>query len=142
MSMLSVRTGQLLNLSGLARDLGIGRDTTEKYLTILERLFLVRRLPAWHRNRAKRLIKAPKIHVVDSGLCSTLIEIGPGDWNSHGHEVKKSASINPKDGVGIARLAAQAGNAYKGGMVLYCGTNTLSLDAGNGFAVPMDALWS
>jgi predicted AAA+ superfamily ATPase len=193
MSTLSYRTGQLLNLSSLARDLGIGRDTTERYLTILERLFLVRRLPAWHRNRAKRLIKTPKVHVIDSGLCSTLIDIGPGDWNAHGQEfgpllesfvvqqlicqaswmdddihfshyrdkdqvevdlvieqgrnvwgveVKKSASINPKDGVGIARLAAQAGNAYKGGMILYCGTNTLSLDARNGFAVPMDALWS
>jgi predicted AAA+ superfamily ATPase len=193
MSMLSYRTGQLLNLSSLARDLGIGRDTTEKYLTILERLFLVRRLPAWHRNRTKRLIKTPKVHVIDSGLCATLMNISPGDWNSHGQEfgpllesfvvqqlicqaswmgddiqfshyrdkdqvevdlviergrnvwgieVKKSASINPKDGVGIARLAAQAGNAFRGGMILYCGTNTLSLGTGNGFAVPMDALWS
>jgi predicted AAA+ superfamily ATPase len=193
MSMLSYRTGQLLNLSSLARDLGIGRDTTEKYLTILERLFLVRRLPAWHRNRTKRLIKTPKVHVIDSGLCATLMNISPGDWNSHGQEfgpllesfvvqqlicqaswmgddihfshyrdkdqvevdlviergrnvwgieVKKSASINPRDGAGIARLAAQAGNAFKGGMILYCGTNTLSLSTGNGFAVPMDALWS
>lgn len=192
MSMLSFRTGQLLNLSSLARDLGIGRDTTEKYFTILERLFLVRRLPAWHRNRAKRLIKAPKIHVIDSGLCSTLIEINPEDWISHGHEfgpllesfvvqqlicqaswisddirfshyrdkdqievdlviergrdvwgieVKKSASIHPKDGAGIARLAAQAGTAFKGGMILYCGTNTFSLDIAGSLAVPMNTLW-
>ena len=193
MSMLSYRTGQLLNLSSLARNLGIGRDTTEKYFTILERLFLVRRLPAWHRNRAKRLVKTPKIHVIDSGMCATLVELGPEDWNSHGQEfgpllesfvvqqlicqaswlgddihfshyrdkdqvevdlviergrnvwgieVKKSASINSKDGAGLARLAAQAGNAFKGGMILYCGTNTLPLDSIGGLAVPMSALWS
>lgn len=192
MEMLSYRTGNLLNISGLATELGMGRDTTEKYVTVLERLFLVRRLPAWHRNQAKRLVKAPKVHIIDSGLASTLNGLKAEDWNNHstdfgpllesfvvqqlmcqatwvdseirfshyrdkdqvevdlviergrdvwGVEVKKAASIQTKDGAGLARLAAQAGKSFKGGMLLYCGNNTLPLSQENCFAVPMDALW-
>jgi uncharacterized protein len=64
MDLLSLQTANLLNISNLANDLVMRRETADKYLTILERLFLVRRLPAWHRNRAKRLVKTPKIHVI------------------------------------------------------------------------------
>lgn len=193
MEMLSYRTGNLLNTSSLATELGMGRDTTEKYITVLERLFLIRRLPAWHRNQAKRLVKAPKIHVIDSGLATTLNDLKAEDWNNHstdfgpllesfvvqqlisqstwvdneikfshyrdkdqvevdlviergrnvwGVEVKKAASIQAKDGAGLARLAAQAGSSFKGGMLLYCGNNTLSLNEHNCFAVPMNSLWS
>ncbi|MEE4329678.1 MAG: DUF4143 domain-containing protein, partial [Wenzhouxiangella sp.] len=48
---------------------------------ILERLFLIRRLPAWHSNRAKRLVKSPKIHVCDSGLAAALADLRPEQWN-------------------------------------------------------------
>ncbi len=53
---------------GIANALGIHRTTIDHYLSILERLFLVRRLPAWHRHSAKRLVKAPKLYLIDSGL--------------------------------------------------------------------------
>jgi predicted AAA+ superfamily ATPase len=46
----------------------------------LERLFLIRTLPAWHTNAARRLVKAPKVHVVDSGLASTLVGLRADDW--------------------------------------------------------------
>ena len=59
------------------------RETTEKYLSILERLFLVRRLSAWHRNQSKRLVKTPKVHVIDSGLATTLGGLKTDDWNNH-----------------------------------------------------------
>lgn len=80
MELLACRTASLLNINSLAQDLGIQRPTAEKYLTILERLFLIRRLPAWHRNQAKRLIKTPKIHLVDSGLAATLAKLNPDGW--------------------------------------------------------------
>jgi len=51
--------------------------TVDKYLGILEKLFLVRRLPAWSRNELSRLIKAPKIHFLDAGLQSTLTRLTP-----------------------------------------------------------------
>lgn len=78
--LLAYRTASLLNINNLAQELGVQRETTEKYLSILERLFLIRRLPAWHRNHAKRLIKSPKIHIVDSGLAATLSKLTPADW--------------------------------------------------------------
>lgn len=56
--LLSYRTASLLNINNLAQELAVQRETTERYLSILERLFLISRLPAWHRNHAKRLIKA------------------------------------------------------------------------------------
>ena len=47
---------------------------------MLERLFLVRRLRAWHRNTAKRLVKSPKVHLLDTGLAATLAELTAADW--------------------------------------------------------------
>jgi len=80
LELLALQTGGLLNTSGLAQDLGLYRETVEHYLTVLERIFLVRRLPAWHRSAARRLIKAPKVHVVDSGLAATLAGVDEDDW--------------------------------------------------------------
>ena len=70
-----------MNLSALSRDLGLDRDTTNHYLSILEKLFLIRLLPAWHRNRGKRLVKSPKTHLLDSGPAATLMELESQQWN-------------------------------------------------------------
>ena len=51
----------------------------EHYLSVLERLFLVRRLPAWHRSPGRRLIRSPKVHFVDSGLAATLAALSAPD---------------------------------------------------------------
>lgn len=80
LELLSLRTATLLNASRLAQTLGLNRATVEHYLLLLERLFLVRRLPPWHRHAAKRLIKTPKVHLVDSGLAASLAGIGESDW--------------------------------------------------------------
>jgi len=80
LELLALRSAELLNASNLATALGLRRETVNHYLAILERLFLVRRLPAWHRNPAKRLIKSPKIHLLDSGLAATLADLTADDW--------------------------------------------------------------
>lgn len=80
LELLAVRCGELFNVSGLARDLRLHRDTVSEYVAVLERLFLVRRLRPWHRNPGKRLVKAPKIHLVDSGLAATLAHLSAADW--------------------------------------------------------------
>ncbi len=79
---LAWRTANLLNISQLSNELDLDRATAEKYLTILERLFLIRRIPAWHRNNAKRLIKTPKVHVIDSGLTAMLNRLTVKDWQA------------------------------------------------------------
>lgn len=52
--------------------LKIGRKTALRYLGLAEQLFIVRSLPAWSSNALKRLVKAPKLHFVDSGLAAAL----------------------------------------------------------------------
>lgn len=72
LTILAMLGGQLLNLSQIGGQLGLNLRTAEKYIGILEKLFLVRRLPAWSRNEPGRLIKAPKLHFVDAGLQAAL----------------------------------------------------------------------
>lgn len=80
LELLALRTAELLNASDIARGLGLHRETIDHYIAVLERLFLVRRLPAWHNNPGHRLIKTPKIHVFDSGLAATLADYTTADW--------------------------------------------------------------
>lgn len=80
LELLALRSAGLLNTSNLADTLGLDRSTVNHYVAVLERLFLVRRLPAWHRNPAKRLIKSPKVHLLDSGLATTLADLTAYDW--------------------------------------------------------------
>lgn len=61
-------------------ELKLGHATVERYLQVLERLFLIRRLPSWQRNQAKRVIKTPKYHVVDSGFAATLSDLKDESW--------------------------------------------------------------
>ena len=65
-------SGQLLNMSALGSRLGLDGKTVDRWLTLLEHMFLVRRIRAWHRNRLKRLVKTPKLHFLDSGLLAAL----------------------------------------------------------------------
>jgi len=69
------RTAQELNLSSLAGDVGVTHNTIRSWLSVLETSYLVFRLPAWHRNPGKRLVKAPKLHWIDSGLVCHLLGI-------------------------------------------------------------------
>lgn len=80
LEILALRSAELLNTSNLAKELALHRETIEHYLNILERLFLVRRLPAWHLNSAKRLVKTPKVHLLDSGLAASLAGLSAEDW--------------------------------------------------------------
>ena len=77
---LAAFTAQPLNQSRLARDLALDRATVERYPAVLERLFLIRRLPAWHHPAFPRPARAAKIHLVDAGLAATLSGITEADW--------------------------------------------------------------
>ena len=71
----SGRTGQLLNYSSLANDCGISQPTAKTWLSILETSFLVFRLPPFHANLRKRLVKMPKLYFYDTGLVCWLLGI-------------------------------------------------------------------
>ena len=75
-TMLAHQQGGLLNAAALARALAVDGKTIASYLDLLVDLLLVRRLPPWHGNVRKRLVKAPKVYVRDSGLVHALLGIG------------------------------------------------------------------
>ncbi|MCU0252780.1 MAG: ATP-binding protein [Vicinamibacterales bacterium] len=69
------QTARLLNVSELAAPFRVSRPTITDYMTLLQRVFLVEELPAWHSNRLKRLVKSPKLHLGDTGLASALLGV-------------------------------------------------------------------
>lgn len=71
----------------LANELALHRESVESYFAVLERLFLVRRLRPWHRNTAKRLIKSPKAHLLDTGLATTLAGLTADSWLTDRHRM-------------------------------------------------------
>jgi predicted AAA+ superfamily ATPase len=79
LTMLAHTQGGLANYSQLASALGLSQPTVARYVDILELSFLVRRLPPYFRNVGKRLVKAPKIYLRDTGLLHHLLNI-----DSHG----------------------------------------------------------
>ena len=73
----AARTGQMLNLSELARDVDVTVNTAKHWLSILRASFQVYLLPPYHSNITKRLVKTPKLYFLDTGLCAYLTE-----WSS------------------------------------------------------------
>lgn len=70
----ATRLGGLLSPTGIARDAGMSRPTVQRYLALLEQLFLLVRARAWSRNIGQRLIKAPKVWLADTGLAFPLLD--------------------------------------------------------------------
>jgi predicted AAA+ superfamily ATPase len=69
------RVGQLVNLASLGSDCGVTHNTARAWLSVLEASYVVLRVPPWHANLGKRLIKTPKLYFVDSGLLCSLLGI-------------------------------------------------------------------
>ena len=69
------RTGQLLNLASLGADAGVTHPTARHWLSVLEASYIVFRLPPYHGNLSKRLVKSPKLYFHDVGLASWLLGI-------------------------------------------------------------------
>lgn len=72
-TMLAHEQGGLLNAAKIAAGLGVSGQSVARYLDLLVDLMLVRRLPPWHANAGKRLVKSPKIYIRDSGLTHALL---------------------------------------------------------------------
>ncbi len=77
--MLAAHNGSIWNGETFARSLGVTSPTIKRYLDFLEGAFLVRQLPAWYVNAGKRLVKAPKVYLRDSGLLHVLNRIRSAD---------------------------------------------------------------
>ncbi len=73
----AARTGNMLNLSELARDVDVTPATAKNWLSVLQSSGIVYLLEPYHANVTKRLVKTPKLYFLDTGLCTYLTE-----WSS------------------------------------------------------------
>lgn len=74
-TMLAHQQGSVYNAARMARNLDVTGNTVARYLDLLVDLLLVRRLPPYHANVKKRLVKSPKVYLRDSGLVHALLRI-------------------------------------------------------------------
>ena len=86
MTVAASRTGQLLNVASLARDVGVSQPTAERWLSILVTSNLICLLKPYHNNITKRTVKTPKLYFMDTGLAAYLTR-----WNTP--EVLKTGAM-------------------------------------------------
>lgn len=72
LEVLAQQSGKLTNFTQIGGQLNLDTKTTQKYVGLLETLFLVNQLRPWHGNALNRIIKSPKVHFMDSGLLAAL----------------------------------------------------------------------
>lgn len=89
-TMLAHSQGSQLNIASLGSNLGVSAMTTKRYLELLEDLLLIRTLRPWSGNIGKRLVKAPKLYIRDSGLTHALLNLTTMD-DLLGHPVVGSS---------------------------------------------------
>jgi predicted AAA+ superfamily ATPase len=107
LSLAAGHTASLINVADLAAPFELTRQTIDDYVTLLERVFLLERLPAWSTNRLSRLVKRPKLHMGDTGvacalrgvdaafLCRDRSALGPMLETFVLQELRRQASAHP-----------------------------------------------
>lgn len=80
-------SGKLTNFTEIGNKLDLNRLTIKKYVGLLEQLFLLKQLPAWHSNEYKRLVKTPKLHLNDTGLICAIRNIDVDYLLHHPQEI-------------------------------------------------------
>lgn len=71
---LAIQTGNLINASALASQIGLSAKTVQRYIQYLELSYQTVNLSSWERNSSKRLVKAPKIHYLDNGVLQSVLQ--------------------------------------------------------------------
>jgi uncharacterized protein len=75
----AARTGQILNMSELGRDVGVSVPTIKSWLSILEASYQIYLLPPHFNNFGKRIIKSPKLYFLDTGIATFLLGLHSPD---------------------------------------------------------------
>ncbi len=69
--LLAEHSGKLVNYSQLASGINVNHRTGQRYVGLLEQVFLIATLQPWFTNALKRTVKTPKLHFLDSGLLAS-----------------------------------------------------------------------
>jgi len=75
LQLLAGQISSLLNYKNIADKIKISDKTVRKYIEILEALYIIKLVPAYANNQLKRVVKSPKVHFIDSGLASYLLNV-------------------------------------------------------------------
>lgn len=131
LTMLAHSHGGLLNYSTLGRSLGYSYHTIQNILDLFSGYFLLRRLPPYHANVGKRLVKAPKVYLRDSGMLHYLLGVGTSD-----QLLGSPARANSFEGFMIQQIAALEELQRPGSSLYFYRTQTgveidLLIDRGN-----------
>ena len=109
--LLSGRDMSILNTADVARTIALPQTTVRRYLAVLSGLFLIRLLPAWHRNPTLRLAKAPKVMLVDTGLACHLADFDHARLQSNptvaGHLAENLVAMEIAKQAGWARTSVE-----------------------------------
>ncbi|MCX6141409.1 MAG: ATP-binding protein [Candidatus Kapabacteria bacterium] len=73
--MAASHTSRLVNVADLAAPFELTRQSIHEHVTLLERVFLVERLPSWHTNQLSRLVKRAKLHLCDTGMACAILGV-------------------------------------------------------------------
>ncbi len=131
------QTARLANLSELASAFELSRPTIRNYLTLVERLFLIDYLQPWFTNRAKRLIKTPKLHFGDTGLACSLLRCSATELHEQREllgqlletfifgELSKQTGTHPER---IALYHLRDKDGYEADIVLQCGARYAGIE--------------
>lgn len=68
--------GQMCNYTQLGGQVGLDGKTASRYIGVFEQMYLLKRMDVWAHNRLNRVVKTPKLQFIDSGLLSTLLDLG------------------------------------------------------------------
>ncbi len=111
LELVASRTGGLLNYADLSRSLSMPQSSLKRYFGLLEAAFLVRLLPPWFTNLGKRLVKSPKIQLIDTGLACSLLGIDNADTaRSH---TRAGALLENFVGMEVAKHATSSETAAR-----------------------------
>lgn len=107
-TMLSHVNAQVINYSNIARSLAVSSTTLKKYIEFLENAFLIRQLQPFYPNIKKRIVKAPKVYLRDTGILHNLLNINSSD-ELEGNPLKG----NSWEGYAIEQILQIAGSSYE-----------------------------
>lgn len=72
LKLVALRAGHIINRADLARLMGLSASSLQRYLTLMEALYLIQFCPAWRPNKEKRLIKSPRAYLIDTSVLTYL----------------------------------------------------------------------
>jgi hypothetical protein len=142
--LLATRVGSLLNVADLSRGLGIPITTLRRHLALLETTFLTHTLPAWAANVGKRLTKAPKVLLTDTGLMAHLLGVDAErlaiDPTHAGPLLESFVAIELRKQIGWSQASPtlshfRTSTGYEVDLVLEIGTRLVGIEVKTGATV-------